>query len=57
MEIDAETPPTHPNIRWSLGSLVKVLGEGLRNLEDRDFTGLSTELSNLDSWGVPETEP
>ena len=28
--------------------------EGLE--EDRDFTGRPTESTNLDSWGIPETE-
>ena len=40
-----------------LGSLVKDLGRRIEGPEeDRDSTKRPTESTNLDTWGLPETE-
>jgi len=50
---------SYPNIRWSSESLMKEVEErsrGPKRWKDGDFTGRPPESTNLDPWGLPETE-
>jgi hypothetical protein len=46
-----------PKQKMELGEFYRRVGRKIEGPEeDRDSTGRPTELTNLDPWGLPETE-
>jgi hypothetical protein len=58
METDEKTHSQTHSHRWNLGTLVGRVGGRIEEPEeDRDLIGRSTESTNPDLRGLPETEP